>query len=188
MGLDRHAQQKIKKTYEGKIVNQSMTQPLFAKIPNTKITAYDLFDKKHKRSLRNFKFRVGVYGILRKGNEILVERHPLLKKYGFPGGGIDIGEKIFEGLYREFKEETGLGVKIKCLIAVGEDMFTFKGEDAQGIFIYYEVEEVGGKLLAGGNNEDTAEVRFIELNKLTKDNTQRVFWKTIKEYKKLKQL
>lgn len=163
---------------------RSVKQTLFRQIKDKKVIAYDLFDKKYSRDLKNFRFRVGTYGILKVGERILVQRHPLLRKYGLPGGGIDIGESISEGLYREFKEETGLKVKATHLIYVGEDMFTWNGEDAQGIFIYYEVKKVGGKLLTHGNSEDTAEVKFINMKKLSRENTQRVYWSAIKTYTK----
>ena len=162
-----------------------MAEPLFKKAPNKIVIAYDLFDKKHKRPLRNFRFRVGAYGILKKGEKILVQRHPLLRKYGLPGGGIDIGEKIASGLYREFKEETGLKVKISRLITVGENLFTWKGEDAQGIFIYYEVKKIGGNLLREGNRKDTVEVKFVDIDKLSKANIQKIYIDAIDEYKRL---
>ena len=161
-----------------------MAEPLFKKPPKKIVIAYDLFGKKQKRPLGNFRFRVGAYGILKKGEKILVQRHPLLEKYGLPGGGIDIGEKIASGLYREFKEETGLDVKIKRLVAVGESLFSWEGEDAQSILIYYEVKKIGGILLHKGNRKDTSEVKFVDIDRLTKNNTQRVFLKFIEEYKK----
>lgn len=157
-----------------------MPKPLFNPNPDKVITAYDLFDRKHKRNLKNFKFRVSVYGVLSKGNEILVQRHPKLKSYGLPGGGIEIGETINNSLVREFKEETGLEVSIGRLITVTEDYFTYEGEDAHSILITYEVSLTGGELLSEGNQDDTGEVKFIDLRDLTKKNTQRVFWEIIK--------
>lgn len=153
--------------------------------PNKTILAYDLMAKLMKRrNLKNFKFRIGAYGILKDGNKILVGRHPLSHKYALPGGGIEIGEKILEGLKREFEEETGLKVKATKLLFVNENMFTYKGEDAQGVFIYYEVKKTGGKLLKNGNGEDTAEVKFMDLAKLSEKNIQKTYWRVIKEYKK----
>ncbi|HUW21887.1 MAG TPA: NUDIX domain-containing protein [Candidatus Bathyarchaeia archaeon] len=142
-------------------------------------TAYDLFGNKYQRQLKNFKFRVSVYGILSKGDKVLMQRHPLLKKYGLPGGGIDLGESISSALLREFKEETGLIIKLRKLLDVTEDFFTYEDEDFHSILIFYEVEKAGGKLITMGNQEDTAEVKYIKLTKLSRNNTQRVFWKTI---------
>jgi ADP-ribose pyrophosphatase YjhB (NUDIX family) len=114
-----------------------MVEPLFNPKPDKVIEVYDLFDNKHKRNLKNFKFRVSVYGVLEKGNKILVQRHPKLETYGLPGGGVEIGETINNSLTREFKEETGLTVKVEKLITVTEDFFTYEGEDAHSILITY---------------------------------------------------
>jgi len=163
-----------------------MPEPLFNPKPDKVIEAYDLFNKKHKRNLKNFKFRVSVYGVLHKGDKILVQRHPRLKTYGLPGGGVEIGETINSSLVREFVEETGLTLKIGKLITVTESFFTYEGEDAHSILITYEVSSLGGKLLTEGNKEDTGEVKFIELDKLTKKTTQRVFWEIVKQLKQTK--
>jgi len=160
-----------------------MTEPLFNPNPDRIITAHDLFDKEHKRNLENFKFRVSVYGVLCRGKEILVQRHPKLKTYGLPGGGVEIGENIKGSLFREFREETGLDVKAGKLITVTEDFFTHEGEDAHSVLITFEVSSVGGKLLPEGNQDDTGEVKFIGLEDLNKENTQRVFWEIIKTIK-----
>jgi len=160
-----------------------MPEPLFNPNPDKVIEVYDLFDKKHKRNLKNFKFRVSAYGVLYKANKILVQRHPKLKTFGLPGGGVEIGETINNSLVREFKEETGLRVGIGKLITVTEGFFTYEGEDAHSISITYEVKKVGGKLLLEGNQDDTGEVKFMKLKDLTENNTQRVFWEIIKAIK-----
>jgi len=152
--------------------------------PNKKINAYDLFNKIHKRNLRDFKFRVGAYGILRRKDEILLQRHPKIKSFGFPGGGVEINETIPKALCREFFEETGFKVKIVKLLGITEDFFTSEGEDAHGVLIYYEVKKTGGKLLPEGNGWDTGEVKFMKLSDLNKKNTQRVYWPFIKRLKK----
>lgn len=85
----------------------------------------------------------------------------------------------------EFKEETGLTVKIKKLLGVGEDFFTINGEDFHSILIFYEVAEIKGKLMSKGNQDDTAEVKYAELAKLSPDNVQRIFWEVLAEFKKL---
>ena len=159
-----------------------MPEPLFNKIPNKTITAYDLFGKKHKRSLKNFKFRASAYGILKKGNKILLQRHPLLNEFSLPGGGIEINETIQEGLIREYLEETGIRIKPIKLISVEDSFFTHNGKDAHGILIFYEVEKIDGKLSI--NDEDSAEVKYIALEQLAKENIQRVFWNIIGSLKK----
>lgn len=158
-----------------------MAEGLFNKTKNKIIIAYDLLGKKHKVNLKNFKLRVSVYGILKERNKILLQRHPLSKQFGLPGGAIELGESINETLSREYYEETGLKVKPIKLIDITEDFFTWRGENAQSILIFYEVKKIGGKL--SPKHQDSAEARYIGLNKLTKNNTQRVFWKIIKNLK-----
>lgn len=159
-----------------------MGQPLFTPIADRNVMTYDLHDRKVKRNLKNFKFRVSVYGILRKGNAILCQRHPELTTYGLPGGGVEIGESIEKALVREFEEETGLVVTRENLVSVTEDFFTCGGQDAHTILVTYTVNEAGGILLADGNNDDTREVKYIDLDDLTSKNTQRVFWKIVSDY------
>ena len=157
---------------------------LFNKPADTIIAAYDLFNNVHKRKLRDFKFRVGAYGILIKEDEILLQRHPKLRTYGLPGGGVELGETIAKALSREFLEETGLKVKMGKLLDITEDFFTNDRENAHAILIYYKVHKLGGKLLKDGNSLDTGEVKFIRLSDLNKSNVQRVYWEFIQTLKK----
>jgi 8-oxo-dGTP diphosphatase len=157
-----------------------MEESLFNPAHNKKILAYDLFDQKHLRNLKDFKFRIGVYGILLHQDQILVQRHPKLKTYGLPGGGVDLGESLETALIREFKEETGLKIKKDKLITVTEDFFTYKTENAQSVLISYTVQKIAGKLLSNGNHSDTAEVKFVPLKSLNQTTTQRVFWPIVK--------
>ncbi len=161
-----------------------MAEGLFIPTKNKTITAYDLFGKKHRRQLKNFKFRASAYGVLIKDHELLVKRHPLIKQFDLPGGGIDLDETIAEGLIREFKEETGLTVKVGKLLAVEDSFFTFEGEDAHGILIFYEVEKVGGTLAT--NDEDAVDVKYLDIDSLNKRNMHRSCWNVIKQIKAMK--
>jgi ADP-ribose pyrophosphatase YjhB (NUDIX family) len=150
---------------------------------NKNITAYDLFGKKHKRNLKNFKFRVSVYGILIENNQILLQRHPQLAQFCLPGGGIELEETIVEGLSREFEEETGIKIKPTKLLGIEEAFFTHEDEDFRNILIFYEVEKIAGEL-SPLNKEDSVEARFIELQKLREGDIQRIYWNIIKNLKK----
>ncbi len=148
------------------------------------VTAYDLFDRKHKRNLKNFKFRVSVYGILMNKNMILVNKNPLLDKFGLPGGGVKIGEKLEKALKREFKEETGLSIKVNKLFCIEENLFTYEDEDAHGILIFYLVNKVGGKI--SPNHDDSEEVKFLNIYSAGRYNIQRYCWGVIQKLKKEK--
>lgn len=154
-----------------------MAEGLFTKIPNKTIKAYDLFGNEHQRELKNFKFRASAYGVLIENGKILLKRHPAIEKFDLPGGGIELDETIHEGLVREFKEETGLSVEIGKLLFVEDSFFTYNGEDAHGILIFYEVKKIGGTLTT--NKEDSVEVKYLDVDSLNHDNVHRSCWNMI---------
>ena len=96
-------------------------------------------------------FNVRVYGILLdEEKRLLVSDEFIRGQYitKLPGGGLEIGEGTRDCLQREFKEETGLDVK------VGEHLYTtdffqisaFNQKD-QIISIYYHVHSISPLIL-----------------------------------------
>lgn len=148
---------------------------LFNDQTNRIITAYDINGNPHERNLKNFRFRVSVYGILRDGDKILVAKNPESNKYGFPGGGIEIGETTKEALKREFKEETGLDISVKQLLEVKENFFTYDDQDAHNLIIIYSVEKTGGTIKSDGNEDDTVSVEYMKRDALINGNIQYIF-------------
>lgn len=66
--------------------------------------------------------RIAVRGIIYKNDKVFAQRH---KKYGAevsywstPGGGLDAGESLREGLRREMMEETGVDPDIGQLLYI----------------------------------------------------------------------
>jgi len=57
-----------------------------------------------------------VIGVVKKRNRYLLTKRKTPKsewnKWQFPGGGLEFGEKLDEGVKRELKEETGVDAKI----------------------------------------------------------------------------
>src|SRR5438093_10649874 len=54
---------------------------------------------------------VGVLAIVMRGDRVLVVRRanpPLLGRWGFPGGVLELGETVAQGSMRELEEETGV--------------------------------------------------------------------------------
>ena len=86
-------------------------------------------------------------------------------------------ETIPEGLVREFKEETGLSVEIGKILFAEDSFFTYNGEDAHGILIFYEVKKIGGTLTI--NKEDSVEVKYLNIDTLNHDNVHRSCWNMI---------
>lgn len=160
-----------------------MAEGLFPKISNRTIKAFDIYGKEHLRELKNFKFRVSAYGVLIENNKVLIKRNPLISTWELPGGGIELGESIEDGLVREFQEESGVIVKIGVLLNVEDSLFTFNEEDAHSVLVFYEVKRIGGTVSA--NYEDSVEAKFVDLNYLNRKNTQRSFWNIIELVQKM---
>ena len=69
---------------------------------------------------------VGVGGVvISDGRALLIRRgsEPLKGEWSIPGGTLELGETLVEGIRRELREETGLEVKVLDLIEVFERIF-----------------------------------------------------------------
>jgi len=91
------------------------------------------------------RFNVRVYGILiNENNQVLVSdeliRKGTVRVTKFPGGGLDFGEGLRDGLQREFMEETGVEFSIGVHLYT-TDFFVPSAfdNDSQVIAIYYRV-------------------------------------------------
>lgn len=111
---------------------------------------------------------VGVGGVvIHNGCALLIRRGspPLQGQWSIPGGTLDLGETIREGIRRELKEETGIDVRVLELIEVFDRIF----RDASGkvqfhfVIVDYLCEFAGGEARAGSDVTDTAWVREEEL-------------------------
>lgn len=88
------------------------------------------------------RFNVRVYGLLiNEHNQILVADEVFKngnKATKFPGGGLELGEGLTEGLIREFKEECGIDVSVQEHFYT-TDFFqpSFFDNESQIISVYY---------------------------------------------------
>jgi ADP-ribose pyrophosphatase YjhB (NUDIX family) len=82
---------------------------------------------------------VGVGGVvIRDGRALLVRRgaEPLRGQWSIPGGTLELGETIAEGVARELREETGLDVRVLDLIEVFERIFPGPGTNSRPQYHY----------------------------------------------------
>jgi ADP-ribose pyrophosphatase YjhB (NUDIX family) len=75
--------------------------------------------------------------ILREGRVLIVRRAnpPLQGQWSIPGGALDLGEKLRDGVAREVREETGLEVEVGPVLDVFDSIFP----DAEGRTQYHYV-------------------------------------------------
>jgi 8-oxo-dGTP diphosphatase len=113
---------------------------------------------------------VGVGGVvIQDGRALLIRRgrEPLAGQWSIPGGTLELGETINEGVCRELHEETGLEVRVLELIEVFERIFRDSSKRPQYHFVIldYLCEAVAGTPRPGGDVTDVAFVAPEELNR-----------------------
>ncbi|MGA8222847.1 MAG: NUDIX hydrolase [Candidatus Acidiferrales bacterium] len=113
---------------------------------------------------------VGVGGvIIADGRALLIRRGnaPLEGEWSIPGGTLEVGETLVEGVRRELAEETGIEVRVLDLIEVFERIFP----DAEGqtqyhfVILDYLCDVVRGSARAGSDVTDVAWAEEAELGK-----------------------
>jgi len=119
-----------------------------------------------------------------EGRILLVKHEP--ERGGFwqgkwicPGGKLELGETIGDGIKREVKEETGLEIElIKPLPAFDRIVKSADGIDLHVVYIDYIAKVAGGELKA---DSDVGEALWIEKDELghvwddMHEDTQRLF-------------
>lgn len=113
------------------------------------------------------------------GQVLLIRRGepPRLGQWSIPGGKLEWGESLKEGLRREIREETGLVIEIERLIDVVDLLTRDAAGDVIGhyVLIDFKAVHVSGDLRAGS---DAAEVRWVDPAALDQyalwDETRRV--------------
>lgn len=110
---------------------------------------------------------VGVGGvIIENGRTLLIRRgsEPLLGEWSIPGGMLELGETLEEGVARELLEETGLVVRVIELIEVFDRIYLESTAGAQEqkrprfhyVIVDYLCERLAGEPAAGSDVTDVA--------------------------------
>jgi ADP-ribose pyrophosphatase YjhB (NUDIX family) len=126
---------------------------------------------------------VGVGGvIIEDGRALLIRRgsEPLVGEWSIPGGSLELGETLEEGVARELREETGLEVRVLELIEVFDRIYLEstaggaegkKGPRFHYVIVDYLCERVSGEAVAGSDVTDVAFAREEELGKYSLTET-----------------
>lgn len=126
------------------------------------------------------RFNVRVYGLLiNELNQLLVADEVFkngTKSTKFPGGGLELGEGLIDGLKREFVEETGIEVEVKEHFYT-TDFFqhSYFDNESQIISIYYLCESTAWRNVKVSDKrfdfevipgEEAESFRWVSLNEL----------------------
>lgn len=116
----------------------------------------------------NYLFQIRLTGVLIENGKILLVEQKVSpgRSWSLPGGRLEHGETLEQGIIREMYEETGLIVKVKKLLYVCEK------PDAISplLHITFELERIGGEIRFPTNEFDENpihDVRMVDINDLT---------------------
>ena len=120
---------------------------------------------------------VGVGGVvIEDGRTLLIRRgsQPLRGQWSIPGGTLELGESLQQGVARELLEETGLQVRVLDLIEVFDRVFRDDQGDNSGassppkyhfVIADYLCEKISGEARAGSDVTDVVYATEHELEK-----------------------
>jgi 8-oxo-dGTP diphosphatase len=104
--------------------------------------------------------------IVDAGRVLLVQRgrEPLKGKWSLPGGMLEVGESLHQGVVREVEEETGLQVEPIVLLELLDRIVREEGPSGERVRYHYVIADylcrvVGGSLKAAS---DAEAVRWVE--------------------------
>lgn len=119
------------------------------------------------------RIRIGAYGVCLRDGEVLLARFVVragsTAYWTLPGGGVEHGEDPFDGVVREFREETGYDVAVEGLLGVDTRLrLTEHGTSLHNLGIFYRVSVVGGELTheVDGSTDLAAWVPLAEVPEL----------------------
>lgn len=113
---------------------------------------------------------IGVGGVVISDGRVLLVRRggpPLQGQWSIPGGILEVGETLIEGVQRELAEETGIDVRVRTLIEVFERIDRDPSGKARYHFVVldYLCEVVRGIARAGSDVSEVAWAAPLELEK-----------------------
>lgn len=127
-------------------------------------------------------FNIRITGILIENNEILLVQQKLSDKrnWSLPGGRLERGETLSQGLIREMKEETGLDVEIVrmlylCDVAASSNTI---------LHITFLIKRIGGKIELPSNEFDENpihDVKFVPISELVQYGFSEKFIQVIED-------
>ena len=126
---------------------------------------------------------VGIGGVvIENGRALLIKRgsEPLLGQWSIPGGTLELGESLQEGVARELLEETGLEVRVLDMIEAFDRIFLDPtAHDVKDrsrpkyhyVIVDYLCERMSGDARAGSDVTDIAFATEEELEKFQMTKT-----------------
>lgn len=130
--------------------------------------------------MNNYNFNIRVTGILMEQGEILIVKQKLSesRNWSLPGGRLEVGESLEQGVIREFKEETGLVVEVIRLLYVCD----VETSGNKVVHITFLLRRKGGEITLPTNEFDENpihDVCFVPISQLTEYGFSETFMKLV---------
>jgi ADP-ribose pyrophosphatase YjhB (NUDIX family) len=135
----------------------------------------------------NYHRAFGVYGICpQKGKLLLIKMNvgPYINRYDLPGGRLEDGENLLQGIHREFFEETGFYIEVRKNLGVVDFILPWdwrKVTHVHHIAVFYLVTLAGG----GFNDpeqfegQDSNGALWVPIAEITIDNSSPLVLKAV---------
>lgn len=135
------------------------------------VVCTDFYGKTHIINDAELIDRLSAYGIYISEGRILLVQDARSMRWELPGGGIESGETIAQGLIREFVEEAGIEPTGEFeLISEWQEYFYDVVSDQawRSTRKFYRVSQIknGKTLLKHGNGEDSLRAEFVAFKEL----------------------
>ena len=112
---------------------------------------------------------VGAVVVDDRGRVLLIRRgtEPMKGEWSLPGGVLELGETLVEGLRREVFEETGLSVQPEAVVEVVDRIYKDSGAEKSQVRYHYVVVDywcrvIGGDLMPSSDASEVAWVSCAE--------------------------
>jgi len=115
--------------------------------------------------------KVAAHGLIKKGDKYLITKRPtnddfMPNLWDTPGGTVEFGEKVIDGLNREIKEEAGLTVNVGKIIFCYDHL---SNPERHQFTLVYECEYIDGEVnLDPEEHDDFKWVTLEEMESLPK--------------------
>ncbi len=131
---------------------------------------------------QDYIFNIRITGILIENNEILLVQQKLSDKrnWSLPGGRLEKGETLSQGLIREMKEETGLDVELVRMLYVCD----VASSSNTILHITFLIKRVGGEIELPSNEFDENpihDVKFVPVSELAQYGFSEKFMQVIND-------
>ncbi len=127
-------------------------------------------------------WRISGYGVIIHDDQVLLMQDKNNYLYTVPGGGVELGETIEEGIAREMQEELGAHIQVGKLLHSTEDWFYHAQEERfyHAVLLFYQADLVSQ--LGQPSDEKVTFAGFVPLIQLTAQNTNPLVWDVLQPF------